>query len=129
MKVNNAILNVHIACMSTGFIRSCVQDRSNRKERGSDFPTPQDLVARVRARDQALGAGGGGPALTGRPPQRHIEQRGCEGVWGAKLPELFSFFWYSLERTLILQLLWSMFKAASYRLFFHLINQLQTFGR
>jgi len=65
------------------------------------------LAARVRARDQALGAGGGCPALAGRPPQRHIEQdhrpdmESCEGVWGAKLPELFSFFWYSLERKLV----------------------------
>jgi len=59
------------------------------------------LAARVRARDQALGAGGGCPALAGRPPQRHIEQRSCEGVWGATLPELFSFFWYSLERKLV----------------------------
>jgi len=58
------------------------------------------LAARVRARDQALGAGGC-PALAGRPPQRHIEQRSCEGVWGAKLPKLFSFFWYSLERKLV----------------------------
>jgi hypothetical protein len=41
--------------------------------------------------------------LAGRPPQRHIEQRSCEGVWEAKLPELFSFFWYSLERKLVLQ--------------------------
>jgi len=66
------------------------------------------LVARVRARDQALRAGGGGPAPAGRPPQRHIEQdhrpdmESCEGVRGAKLPELFSFFWYSLERKLVL---------------------------
>ena len=116
--------------------------------------TWEDLAARVRARDQALGAGGGCPALAGRPPQRHIEQdhrpdmESCEGVgthnrscpdWkhqpvvrmpspdlsevrvqrrapvqcvsananevrvrGAKLPELFSFFWYSLERKLVL---------------------------
>jgi hypothetical protein len=48
--------------------------------------TWEDLVARVRACDQALGAGGGCPALAGRPPQRHIEQdhrpdmESCEGV-------------------------------------------------
>ena len=48
--------------------------------------TWEDLVARVRARDQALGAGGCCPALAGRPAQRHIEQdhrpdmESCEGV-------------------------------------------------
>jgi hypothetical protein len=111
---------------------------------------------RAYARDQALGADGGCPALAGRPPQRHIEQdhrpdmESCEGVgthnrscpdWkhepaarmlspglsearvqhptsvgsvsanpnevrvrGANVPptpELFSFFWYSLERKLV----------------------------
>ena len=33
--------------------------------------TPQDLAARVCARGQELGAGGGCPALAGRPLQRH----------------------------------------------------------
>jgi hypothetical protein len=48
--------------------------------------TWEDLAARVRARDQPLGAGGGCPAFAGRPPQRHIEQdhrpdmENCEGV-------------------------------------------------
>jgi hypothetical protein len=76
--------------------------------------TWQDLVARVRARDQALGAGGCCPALAGRPPQRHIEQRSCEGVRGAKLPELFSFFWYSLERKLVLHPKFVLFLAENF---------------
>ena len=36
-------------------------------------PHPARLAARADARGQALGAGGGCPALAGRPPQRHTK--------------------------------------------------------
>jgi len=60
------------------------------KERGARPPAPPQDFGRARyARGRSLGAVGGKPPHTrGQPPQRYIEPRSGEGVWGVRLPTL-----------------------------------------
>ena len=58
-------------------ILSCVQVEATEKSgevTSPGPPSPRKIWPRASARDQALGAGGGCPALAGLRRQRHIEQ-------------------------------------------------------